>query len=134
MKQRDETTYTQGERMAWLKMLKQCLRELGYADPEARAVSFVAEREAAVNQLRSICRDFGDNDWPEEAHLADVIDKHLGDHLRAPEGKVQVVPEPPFLYMGKRPEQMTREELIAAVQNLGRLYVQAVHIPIPCGI
>ncbi len=39
------------------------------------------ERGAAVKMLRQLCADFGDNDWPDDLHLADVIDKHLGDHL-----------------------------------------------------
>jgi len=43
--------------------------------------SLVAEREAAVAALRSVCGDFGDNDWSSEVHLADVIEKHLGRHL-----------------------------------------------------
>jgi predicted secreted protein len=43
----------------------------------------VLEREAAVQALREMCRDFGDNDWPEDLHLADILDKHLAKHLHA---------------------------------------------------
>lgn len=27
-------------------------------------------------------KDFGDNEWPDNLHLADVIDKHLDRYLR----------------------------------------------------
>lgn len=33
--------------------------------------------------LRQVCDEFGDNDWPDNLHLADVIEKHLWDELRA---------------------------------------------------
>ncbi len=31
--------------------------------------------------LRNVCKDFGDNDWPDDLHLGDVIDKHLARYL-----------------------------------------------------
>jgi hypothetical protein len=77
----EESLWSHGHRAAWVKLLDQCLRELGYDDVEARKVAWVKEREAAIAALRSLCRDFGDNEWDEHLHLADVIDKHLGDHL-----------------------------------------------------
>lgn len=40
-----------------------------------------AERAAVVLILRELCQEFGDNDWAENAHLADVIEKHLAKHL-----------------------------------------------------
>jgi predicted secreted protein len=46
-------------------------------------VPWLVEREEAVQRLRDLCREFGDLDWTEHMHLADVIDKHLGNHLRA---------------------------------------------------
>lgn len=39
------------------------------------------ERDATVKMLRDVCADFGDNDWADELHLADVIEKHLARHL-----------------------------------------------------
>jgi hypothetical protein len=39
------------------------------------------ERADAVRELREICEDFGDNDWEDDLHLADVIGKHLGNAL-----------------------------------------------------
>ena len=39
--------------------------------------SWIIEREAAIRVLRCVCSEFGDNDWPDDLHLSDVIEKHL---------------------------------------------------------
>lgn len=39
------------------------------------------ERSAAVDALRELCGEYGDNDWDSDLHLADVIEKHLRRHL-----------------------------------------------------
>lgn len=39
------------------------------------------ERATTIAALRSLCAEFGDNDWPDDLHLADVVEKHLGKHL-----------------------------------------------------
>jgi hypothetical protein len=39
------------------------------------------ERKWAIVALRSLCGQFGDNDWSDDLHLADVIDKHLARRL-----------------------------------------------------
>lgn len=80
---RDETHYSQGSRAAWASMLAECLRQLGINDPEVRRMRWISEREAVVSQLRSICADYGDNDWPDDLHLGDVVSKHLANHLRS---------------------------------------------------
>ena len=83
----DEVSYIQGSRVAWSRMLGVCMGELGYKieedDPEvSKKVRWAMEREAAIAELRDVCGDYGDNDWDEELHLADIIEKHLGRHLR----------------------------------------------------
>ena len=35
------------------------------------------ERAETVQKLRAICAEFGDNNWPDDLHLADVLEKHL---------------------------------------------------------
>jgi hypothetical protein len=75
----DDRKYTEGSRMAWRTLLSLACRELGYEN--AREVSWIAEREAAISALRDICGLHGDNDWDEKLYLADVIEKHLGNHL-----------------------------------------------------
>lgn len=73
-----------GNRAAWRRILRTALSELGIDDPEAGKARWVIEREHAVAALRSLCSEFGDNDWPNDLHLGDIINKHLGDHLLAP--------------------------------------------------
>ena len=75
----DERSYAEGNRRAWLNVLHTCLRELGEDAPNAARLA--SERQEAVARLRQICDRFGDNDWADDLHLPDVIDKHLGRHL-----------------------------------------------------
>lgn len=49
---------------------------------EKELAALVAERQEAVVKLRDVCAEFGSNDWPDDLHLADVIDKYLGRYLR----------------------------------------------------
>lgn len=39
------------------------------------------EREQTISALRNICSTYGDNDWDDDLHLADVIAKHLHRNL-----------------------------------------------------
>lgn len=79
MTEQEEQAYSEGNRAAWLHIYAEAARMLGYDGlPEAR---LAIEREQAVAALRILCRDHGDNDWPDDLHLRDVIDKHLGKHL-----------------------------------------------------
>ena len=39
------------------------------------------ERLMVVTALRRVCEEHGDNEWPDNLHLADVIEKHLARHL-----------------------------------------------------
>jgi len=77
--------YIQGQRQAWLSMLKNCLKELDFDDLEGKAwqVQWALEREMIVQKLREVCHHFGDNDWPENLNLAHVIENHLNRHLRS---------------------------------------------------
>ncbi len=81
MNENEERAYIQGTRSAWTAMLHQCLKRLGYDNPDIQRTSWILEREDVISQLRDLCSEFGDNDWDEELHLADVIKKHLGKYL-----------------------------------------------------
>lgn len=76
-----DNAYTEGSRRAWLTILAEALHNLGYDGPEHSAHRWILEREETVLALRSICEDFGDNDWDETLHLADVLNKHLARQL-----------------------------------------------------
>lgn len=52
--------------------------------PRRTARHYKAERDEAVKVLRRVCAVSGDNNWPDDLHLADVIDKHLEWHLPEP--------------------------------------------------
>ena len=83
MNEKDEQFYIQGERAVWRSLLQECLQNLGYGNTESNAHNWILEREAVIAQLRDVCETFGDNDWDESLHLADVVEKHLSKHLFA---------------------------------------------------
>jgi hypothetical protein len=39
------------------------------------------ERKGAIRLLREICEAHGDNDWPDDLQLEDILEKHLLRHL-----------------------------------------------------
>lgn len=84
-KEMDADLYEQGYRAAVLSTLRNCLQELDTSDLESEKVRWVVERELAVAKLRQICEEHGDNDWPNNLNLADVIEKHLWRHLEEKE-------------------------------------------------
>lgn len=75
-----EKDYEKGERAALVSMLRHCLRELGYEGTEAENSKWILEREAAIATLRRECAEIGDNDWSDDLHLSDIIEKHLARH------------------------------------------------------
>jgi len=80
-----EQDYIRGSRSAYRFMMLHCMRELDVETDaeklEQKVAQLAAEREEAIGVLRDICRDCGDNDWSDDLHLADIIEKHLGRHL-----------------------------------------------------
>jgi len=84
--EKTESSYIAGSNRVWLTLLKQCLRELGYdALGDEKLAQLITEREEALLALRRACAEHGDLEWPDELHLADVIEKHLVRHLDASE-------------------------------------------------
>lgn len=77
----EEIAYEQGRLQGWRMLLRECMQGLGFESPEATGLRHTLERTDAVLSLRSLCRDFGDNDWPDDLCIQDVIDKHLANHL-----------------------------------------------------
>ena len=80
--EREERCYIEGHRRAVLSMLQHCLSEFGAKDPETGRTAWLLERQEAVAALRSLCAEHGDNDWPDDLRLADVIDKHLAPYVK----------------------------------------------------
>lgn len=77
----EEMAYDRGKKVAFTLILSECVRYLGYDDSEARRAAWILERVAAIAALRHLCGIVGDNDWPDELHLQDIIEKHLVKHL-----------------------------------------------------
>jgi hypothetical protein len=82
----DEQSYIEGHRRALLGMLRHVLGALDVYDPEAGAARWVIERQDTVAVLRRICAEIGDNEWPDDLHIGDVIEKHLVRHMENSKG------------------------------------------------
>lgn len=76
-----EQGYEDGGRAVWLHLLWEVLRHLGYTKKDHPFEFWASEREETVMVLRRLCEAYGDNDWGPTLHLADVLDKHLGNRL-----------------------------------------------------
>ncbi len=80
-----ERAYIEGARAAWRRQLQAALGELrsygAEVDTEQRLAAAVLELDDTRAGLRELCRDHGDNDWPDNLYLRDVVEKHLAPHL-----------------------------------------------------
>lgn len=76
-----ERHYEAGRSMAWREVLARAIGALGVEDPAAGQARWILERKATVAALRRVCEDHGDNDWADNLHLADVVERHLHRHL-----------------------------------------------------
>ncbi len=72
-----ERAYVEGSRVAWRSILRQALSELGRDSEEWDKTRWLVEREEAISALRRLCEQLGDTDWPDDLHLADIIEKHV---------------------------------------------------------
>jgi hypothetical protein len=76
-----ERGWVEGNRAAYRSVLGECLRHLDGKDRDAHR--WQAERADVVAVLRRVCAEYGDNEWPDDLHLGDVIEKHLEPYLEA---------------------------------------------------
>lgn len=72
--------YDNGIRQAALRVLSTALDLLGH-ERTFESFKLVKEREETILALRSLCDEFGDNDWSPQLHLAEIIEKHLIRHM-----------------------------------------------------
>lgn len=77
--ERIEQAYSNGSHAVWRRLLQECLANLGGTDLSRERL--ILERTEAIAALRIVCGDHGDNDWEDNLHLSDIIEKHLGRHL-----------------------------------------------------
>ncbi len=81
-----EQRFQDGRRSVLVDQLGFILKELRYcANTEDKelctAAELAYERERSISMLRTVCEDFGDNDWEPTLHMVDIIDKHLANYL-----------------------------------------------------
>ena len=76
-----ELGYMAGRRQAGLELLGKALDLVG--GPHPREEAWREERAEIVGKLRDICGRFGSNAWEDNENLADVLERHLWDHLEA---------------------------------------------------
>ncbi|NUP08437.1 MAG: hypothetical protein HOW73_20495 [Polyangiaceae bacterium] len=101
-----------GNRAAWQQLLGMATRELSADGEDLSKERLLKQLEDVRRTLRSLCADFGDNDWDDRQHLGDVLDKHLGRYLHSQEVEavrhlraiLEVVP-------AKRPDGATPDEV-----------------------
>lgn len=77
-----EAGYMAGRTRVYLNQFVEASRELGYENPSLwKAKKFIIEREETIVILRNLCEKYGDNDWGNNLHLGDIIEKHLEPYL-----------------------------------------------------
>ncbi len=90
-----EQDWITGNRAAWREVLRMALRELRENDAPKDLELEVAKLRVQIEEirgtLRTVCEDYGDNDWSDKLHLSDVIDKHLVDYFTSPFKSAQVL-------------------------------------------
>ena len=64
-----------GQQAAYTRILDLVIRELRGDDLTREQL--LSERAETLLLLRRLCADSGDPNWPEDAYIPDVIEKHL---------------------------------------------------------
>lgn len=71
-----ERGHQQGETSAWTEIALIAINKL-HVDDKAYA-GLVVWKSQTIAALRRLCDEFGDNEWPDTLHPADVLKNHLG--------------------------------------------------------
>ena len=69
--------YVDGRRTALLRVIDRILLDYEIDTKTTRRARLEIERAETVSALRRLCEEHGDNDWPDDLHLGDVIEKHV---------------------------------------------------------
>lgn len=81
MTEGEESAYVQGQQTLALAIFRSITPYLPKGTVERDAAALRIERAEAIVALRDICREHGDSEWPDDMHIADIINKHLSHHL-----------------------------------------------------
>lgn len=82
MNENEERIYMDGEASTLKNMITYCQNKLrAYGIKLKTKDEFDQERIEIISLLRMHCDEYGDNDWDDNLHLSDIIDKHLMRHI-----------------------------------------------------
>lgn len=84
-----DNAWSRGNDSAYSRILLMCCRELGCDNPAVEHTKWIAERQEILSCLREVCGDFGDNDWPDNLYIPDIINKHLANYLHDNESVIK---------------------------------------------
>lgn len=76
-----EAAIEEGYRRGITQIYVKTLRELADCGVNVDKDYLIAERQAVINILRRICSKHGDNDWEDNLHIGNIIEKHLERYL-----------------------------------------------------
>ena len=83
----EDLAYVRGRQAAFLEIFRTVAMELDFLKDDEQIKSklshLLQERHFAIGALREVCGRHGDNDWPDNLYLPDIIEKHLGRQLDA---------------------------------------------------
>lgn len=72
----EESAYERGQQAAYRRIISECSREL--PEDERNLAHMAEERAQARRLLKELARELGiPDDWPDNLHLADVIEKRI---------------------------------------------------------
>jgi len=72
-----ELGYIEGHRRTASNLLLHAMGELSGFLEVPNEANLLAERTETIATLRRLLHDLGDDDWPDNLHLSDIIEKHL---------------------------------------------------------
>lgn len=71
-----ESAYVAGQRSAYVRIMQECAREIGYSDPLGKASELIEEREQVRAALRRVCVTYGIA-FDERTNTLDALDELL---------------------------------------------------------
>jgi hypothetical protein len=73
-----EKYFILGKGKAFKKIIIDCQNALAGLGIKLKTKDeFDQERIDIIDTLRSVCGEIGDNDWDDDLHISDIINKHL---------------------------------------------------------
>lgn len=71
-----DNAYIAGQRAAYVCIMQDCAKEIGYADPLGKASELIEEREQVRAALRRVCASYGIA-FDERTNTLDALDELL---------------------------------------------------------